>query len=366
MNKPDHGPGIGAIDTAPTFLAALREAASERFSPFMSWRPVRTAANYVRSLRRRPDWLGVRLDRRLTLAKYFIRTLCMPLTHMRHLDFIYENADMHAYQSRDARLLERHFHRYINVSWTRRERLRGLRQHYRFALAALPRTLFQAIYVRGHAPLGDIRLKDGNPLKISLCPPIAMGCEGELCIQLSLADDRPVYRLIMTVIDKRPTLAIGCIQGPDGENSRDIVRALTRQLHGLRPKQLLLYLAYAFARHYGIERIYAVSNAAHPLRRNGRKFEADYDAFWQEQKGAPLRSGWYQLPASPGRKIEAEVPSQHRSAFRRREALRTEAERLLIDALGQAPARHSAYASTHDPISPRSFNNSRPEALWIS
>ncbi|MFC4762015.1 VirK/YbjX family protein [Dyella koreensis] len=332
----------------------------------MSWRPVSTATNYVRSLRRRPDWLGVRLDRRLTAVKYVMRTLCMPLMHMRHLDFIYGNADMRAYQGRDARLLERHFHRYINLTWSRRERLRSLRQHYLFTLAALPRTLFQAIYVRGHAPLGDLRMKDGSPLKIALCPPIAMGCEGELCIQLSLADDRPVYRLIMTVIDKRPTLAIGCIQGPDGENSREIVRELTRQLHGLRPKQLLLYLAYAFARYYGIERIHAVSNAAHPLRRNGRKFEADYDAFWQEQKGTPVRHGWHQLPALLGRKAEADVPSQHRAAFRRREALRTEAERLLIDALGQAPARHSAYALAQGPISPRSFNNSRPEALWIS
>jgi uncharacterized protein VirK/YbjX len=353
LNRPDHGPGIRAIDTDLTFTTALQEAAAQRFRSFLAWPMVRTAANYLRSVRHRPDWLGVRLDRRLTAAKYVLRTLCMPLQHMRHLDFIYDNADMRAYQGRDARLLERHFHRYINLSWSRRERLRSVRQHYRFALARLPRPLFQAIYLRGNAPLGEIRLKDGSPLKITLYPPIAMGCEGELCIQLSLADDRPVYRIVITVIDERPTLAIGCIQGPDGENSREIVRDLTRQLHGLRPKQLLLYLTYAFARHYGIERICAISNAAHPLRRNGRKFEADYDAFWQEQKGTPVRHGWYVLPASPGRKTEAEVSSQHRSAFRRREALRTEAERLLVDVLGQAaPARPSAYASTHDPISP--------------
>lgn len=366
MNRPDHSPGIRAIDTELTFTAALQEAAAQRLRSFLAWPVVRTAANYLRSLRHRPDWLGVRLDRRLTAAKYVVRTLGMPLMHMQHLDFIYDNADMRAYQGRDARLLERHFHRYINLSWSRRERLRSLRQHYRFALAALPRPLFQAIYLRGQAALGELCLKDGSPLTVALCPPIAMGCEGELCIQLNLADGKPVYRLIMTVIDHRPTLAIGCIQGPDGENSREMVRELTRQLHGLRPKQLLLYLAYAFAQHYGIERICAVSNAAHPLRRNGRKFEADYDGFWQEQKGTPIRHGWYLLPAAPGRKSEADVPSQHRSAFRRREALRTAAERLLIDALGPAPARHSAYASAHGLISPRSFNNSRPEALWIS
>lgn len=164
-----------------------------------------------------------------------------------------------------------------------------------------------------------------------------MGCEGELCIQLSDAGDHPIYRLILSVIDDRPTIAIGCIQGPGGQNGKDVVRDLTKNMHGMRPKQLMLSLAYAFAQHFGIQRILAVSNTAHPLRRARDRFQADYDAFWLEQKGSDLGDGWFMLPEALGRKSEAEVPSNHRSAFRRREAMRIEAERLLIDALEAYP-----------------------------
>lgn len=87
-----------------------------------------------------------------------------------------------------------------------------------------------------------------------------------------------------------------------------------------------------------------MSNAAHPLRNARRRFVADYDAFWQEQQGWTSGGGWYELPLQPERRSEAEVPSQHRSAFRRREALRAEAQRLLAEALGaaQEPSRPQA------------------------
>lgn len=50
-----------------------------------------------------------------------------------------------------------------------------------------------------------------------------------------------------------------------------------------------------------------------------------------------LAGGWFELPLQPLRKREAEVPSHHRSAFRKREALRVAAESILLGALGAAP-----------------------------
>jgi uncharacterized protein VirK/YbjX len=121
-----------------------------------------------------------------------------------------------------------------------------------------------------------------------------------------------------------------------------VVRELTRNLHGLRPKCLVLALACALARHWGLTRVLAVGNAAHPLRNAGRRFVADYDAFWQEQQGRAIGNGWFELPLQPEHRSEAEVPSHHRSAFRKREALRMHAEHLLTEALGAAPEYHQS------------------------
>ena len=274
---------------------------------------------------------------------------------------------MRAYQRRDPRVLERHFHRYIHLRWNRQARLQSIQHHYRFALDRLPAVLFEAIYIYGSATLGSLTLKDGSQLKLCLQPPapIFFGCEGELCMQLSDADDNALYRIILSVIDDQPTMAIGCIQGPRGKNSKDVVRELTKNMHGMRPKQLMLSLAYAFAQHFGIRRILAVGNAAHPLRPSRDKFQADYDLFWLEQKGWDIGNGWFQLPQTTCRKSEAEVSSQHRSAFRRRESMRMEAERLLTDALECFPQGRAARRVEEAVEFEQPSRDNHLEASWI-
>ena len=51
-------------------------------------------------------------------------------------------------------------------------------------LANLPDGLFDLVYGLGHASLGSFIAKDGTLLTLCMRPPIFMGCEGELCLQL--------------------------------------------------------------------------------------------------------------------------------------------------------------------------------------
>jgi uncharacterized protein len=314
------------------------------------WRSNETAgpvglpvAHFLRSLRNRFDWQGDAGKRALMAAKYIVRSLLMFRQQADYLVSVEDEPALLAFRRRDPRMLERHFHRYVNLGWNRHQRLQVIRQHYRHLRAAMPGPLFRAIYAEGNAPLGLLSLKDGSRLILSLRPPIFLGCEGELCIQLADEWGNPLYRVVVTVIDEHPTLAIGCLQGPVGADARETVRALTRNLHGMRPKCLMLALVRALARHWGIARVLAIGNAAHPLCNKRRRFMADYDAYWLEQQGRAADGGWFELPVQPEHKTEAEVPSQHRSAFRKREAMRREAERLLIAALGPMAERHRAH-----------------------
>lgn len=344
MNKPNQPPagvlGIGLEAFLPP-TAYVPDAWRAARPP--SWSEAEhvpsALENMLDSLRDRQDWTGPWYRRGVTALKYIVRSLCMRPQHQRFLAFIAAHPGMRAYRRRDPRLLERHMHRYINVHWHRRDRLHYLMQHYRFATAHLPSGLFELVYVMGHASLGSLTAKDGSLLTLCMRPPIHKGCEGELCLQLCDVNEDPLYSIVMTVSDEQPTLMIGCLQGPRGENAKEVVRELTRNLHGMRPKQLMLSLAYTFARHYGIERLVAISNEAHPLRRSGRPLYSDYDAFWEEQQGRRIGGGWYALPVAPAQKTEAEVPSNHRAAFRRREALRREAEQLLRNALAPMSLR---------------------------
>ncbi|HUA82078.1 MAG TPA: DUF535 family protein [Dyella sp.] len=334
-------PGVYVPDArrpsvGPSLAARIRAAAGRsRADVLEAWRS-KALANTLQSLRNRRDWTGPWYRRGVTALKYLVRSACMPVRHVCFLAFIDAYPVMGAYRRRDPRLLERHMHRFINATWSRGDRLNYLQQHYRFALAHFPRGLFERVYALGHAHLGSLTAKDGSVLKLCLRPPILKGCEGELCLQLCDAHDEPLYSIVFTVADEKPTIMIGCLQGPRGENARGAVRELTRNMHGMRPKQLMLSLVYAFAHHYGIDKLVAIGNDAHPLRRSGRPVYSDYDAFWEEQQGKRIGGGWFALPPSQAHKAPVDVPSNHRAAFRRREALRQQAEHVLIRALAQS------------------------------
>lgn len=318
------------------------------------------------SLRNRGDWSGPWYKRSVTGFKYLLRSVCMPVRHGRFLAFINAHPQMRAYQQRDPRLLERHMHRYVNAHWHRRQRLDFLQQHYRFALTHLPEGLFDLVYALGHASLGCLKAKDGSLLTLCMRPPIFKGCEGELCLQLCDGNEDPLYSIVFTICDEKPAIVIGCLQGPRGEDAKDVVRELTRNMYGMRPKQLMLSLVYAFAKYYGISTLVAISNDAHPLRQSGRPLLSDYDAFWEEQHGKPVEGGWYALPSSQTHKSEADVPSNHRSAFRRREALRQQAEQLVIQALGQPLPLLLESRVQERPVARRALPNIRAETSWVS
>lgn len=330
----DVSASAAAFDTAPPRL--VRPVLPPR--PSAGVTPSRWWPLFLASFQGRTDWHGNRLQRGIKATKYLLRALRMPTEHGRFLDALRRDPRMRGYAERDPRLLERHLHRFVNTRWSGAARLRHLQQHYRLMLDRLPTALFDAIYRQGQADLGTLPLHDGSTLTLSLLPPAPMSCEGELWLQLSDVGGRQLYRLVLTVTgdDAHATVLIGCLQGPSGGDARDVVRTLTKQMHGLRPKQLMLALAYAFAERIGARDIRAIGNAAHPLQRKRQVFLADYDAFWTEQGATAGADGWFELPSTQPRKSVADVPSQHRSAFRRREALRTHAEGLLAAALPAA------------------------------
>ena len=352
MNERNLLPGEDPLDADLVFAASGCAYAAQRSlehelhlarpeRPLAAGQRERTARDgthaslWWRSLRGRNDWVGHPGQRAVMAAKYLVRASSLPMQHRRYLAFLASHPLMRACVACDPRLQERHLHRFIHRGWHRATRLRGVQNHYRLLLQRWPESLFESVYVHGRATLGELKLKDGSVLKLHLRPPIHMGCEGELSIELGDAHGRALYRLVLTVIDEN-TMAIGCIQGPDGEQARDHVRVLTRQMHGMRPKQLLLELAYALAGQCGVRHILGISNAAHPLHGRAR-FMADYDAFWREQGGCCTGDGWFVLPSTLHHRCETEVESKHRAAFRRRAELRAEAVRSLNCALRPVP-----------------------------
>lgn len=134
-------------------------------------------------------------------------------------------------------------------------------------------------------------------------------------------------------------LFIGAMQGPNMENARDVVKAVTKRSHAYRTKNLILYMTRAFARAAGIKHIYAVSNHGYYANnhvRADRKLKTDFGAFWQEAGGWQTEDDrWFELPLTEARKTMEEVPTRKRAVYRRRFAFLDEVDEEITQSVNK-------------------------------
>jgi len=285
---------------------------------------------FARSLRGRSEWHSSRSRGFNATMSYIARSLLHWRQHAAWLAFL-EAPAMVGLTSLDRTLIERYQHRYMNRHWSMSQRLAATREHYAFALGRFPNRLFDRLYRARGVPLGQLTLRDGSSLSLSLKAPTLRAREGELSI--SLVDEQGLQISYATVsfVENGRTVIIGCLQGAANNAGRDVIRDLTRQSHGLRPKNLLLSMIRSLAEAMGAERILGIGNEAHPFA-SRKKIKADYDAFWLENGGVADAQGFYAMSVHEPLRSESMVESKRRSEFRRREALRREACDLLVAA----------------------------------
>jgi len=134
-----------------------------------------------------------------------------------------------------------------------------------------------------------------------------------------------LYQIIFWIANDRKTgksaLWIGAMQGPNVQNSPEIIKELTKYFWGYRTKNLILYATRAFARAAGINTMYAVSNSGYYANNHMRidhKLKTSLDDFWQETGGIICEDErFYELPVVEHRKSIEEVKMHKRGQYRK-------------------------------------------------
>jgi uncharacterized protein len=205
-----------------------------------------------------------------------------------------------------------------------RARLQLLTTHYEFVARRLGGGLLQEILAPGGFPLAFLPVLGPGRFSLRLFyPPHSK--EGELSLGLyDQGANQFVFTLAFCITGSpengHPELFIGGLQGCKIPNQRELVILLTRSLHGLRPKALLVFTLQQLARNWGITKIRAVAGREHIYchYRKRRTFYANYDEFWSECNGRLLPDGNFELPVvAPIRNLQ-ELPRNKRPVYRRR------------------------------------------------
>lgn len=217
-------------------------------------------------------------------------------------------------------LLERPYRPLGRMGLRFHERMRLLRDHYDTMHRVVSACASERIYLGGGLEwcFDDryvLRLADSGPNPK----------EGELAFYW-IDSERDVCLTQLSFYLRRgakgPEIFVGGLQGPMGDDSRDLIRESTKACDGLRPKDAVMEALLGFAARIGARRIVAVSRRNHVglQRHTPRVIHADYDGFWMESGGAVLPCGNVEVPVWQPRRDVMELPSKKRSAYRRKQA----------------------------------------------
>lgn len=188
-----------------------------------------------------------------------------------------------------------------------KQRCSLLQAHYRIVTNALPSSVFTALWTGSRLPLGSLCGRRGGKYHLILEPSAHCGREGEYTFTLIAEDGFELAKLTFTLTNDldgshETQLLIGGLQGASsffGRGGKDRVVAATRDLSGLRPKMVVFVAACEFAQRSGVSGLVAVSNRSHTINGDAwyqrRRLVADYDAFWIERGGVPVRWG-FEMP----------------------------------------------------------------------
>ena len=253
--------------------------------------------------------------------KIRVRALLHPLQTPAWLRLLNSHPAFSEYVRNCPRFLYKVYRPYISNALRPEERLAAIQAHYAFIFR---RGLGQVV---ARASLGPVVLaavegKSGLPYEIQLRTVNMFDREGDLVLQLA-QDGKIIYTVAFTVAPRagRPAISIGCVQGGKTEDAREAIRLATRDLHGMRPKQLMVSLVRQLGFEYGCTRMHMVSNrnrVIYKAIRHGRVL-ADYDLLWEELGAVKNAGGDYEIDCAPLAAPDLEaIPSKKRSEARKR------------------------------------------------
>lgn len=256
------------------------------------------------------------------------------------------------------RLVNKIYRSYFSSQLRCQDRLELLQTHYdvviRRGLAPLV-----ARAARHPVELCRLQARADHDYTIELRAGGVLCREGELVMQLTHGAEL-LYSVAFSFLrhDGGVAIGIGCLQGTPGAGKLESIRSATRELHGMRPKNLLVRMVRQFGHDLGCEQLVLVGNRNRVVTSAMRqgKVHADYDGLWQELQAWPRADGNFGLACEdlPEPNME-EIASKKRSEARKRHDMLTAAiaatrAQLVRSQSEQAPWRLVRYQLAPAPL----------------
>jgi hypothetical protein len=255
---------------------------------------------------------------------------------------IFEEAKLHQIIEANPKQYEKIFRPYIYAAMKIDEKMEFLREHYEFTRANWSDELIRKVYVERRFELSSTKPHaeyDGF-VKFVLSREPTFANEGEIFIGLVDKSDSMVFSMNFnfTLRADEAGIVIACMKGHAGVEAKDVVRDITKDMHGLRPHHALLFAIQKIGEFYNAKSIKAIATEAHVYNASGQggRIKTDYNGFWEEAGGVRFDGNFYSLPLIEERKSMDEIKSNKRSMYRKRFEMMDEMAWQIITTLTNA------------------------------
>ena len=226
---------------------------------------------------------------------------------------------------------------YLCAAWSADERLRRFTRHVS-SLEDLPPLDFAVGQSINLMPLTAV----SELLHVVIDKPMWFYREGVLALNLFEGNTRLfslVFALEPTAMGLRAF--IGGIQGRSLPDILDRYRLLTKQAHGIRPRDLIVELFRMVCKQLNVTDIHAVSDQERHNRHRYfggdpvRALALNYDEIWKDRGGTAIDRRFFDLPLRTDRRTESDISAKKRSMYRQRYEMLDKIDLQMNSAWGQ-------------------------------
>lgn len=264
-----------------------------------------------------PRDLGARLKNNV---KLLLGTIVYPVQSRRWRHFVKANAVLCELARHYPQIKHKIYRPYLSGGLTCSERVDVLIGHYSHIFrAGLDELTGEAALLA--VPLAEFTGKTGAAFQLHLSAINAGHREGELTLKLT-HEGECLYAATFALVSLlgAPSITLGALQGLRSRNGADVIKGTTRELHGCRPKKLMVEVVRAIGASLGCSRLVLVSNGNRIAvnRRRANRISANYDETWEELGARRRADGNFELPCADLGLNLALVSSNKRAEARRR------------------------------------------------
>ncbi len=216
---------------------------------------------------------------------------------------------------------------YIASSFDAARRLAILEAHYDFTATRLSTDALAEICAPAGLVLCTLHHESTGPVSVRFLYTDKYEKEGELTLGIYAREPARLVTAasfsVSRAADGTPGFLVGGLQANNKADQLDVIRDVTKEMWGLRPKAFALWGVQAVAEAWDVPSIRGVGDSQHVYRhfQKRRDVAASYDEFWKESDGTDDGTGFFVLPPRYVPRPIEEIKANKRSQYRKRYAL---------------------------------------------